>query len=91
MAGVIMIVVLAIVLLFILFVGWALHSRWAAERGWVYNKHNPRPRGGGTLGLLEAIYQPSIEHVIEERASQRARPSRDDSGDPPEAGRRHRS
>jgi len=54
----------------------------AGERDWVYNKHNPRPRGGGTLGLLEEIYQPSIQHVIEERSSEKARGSQDESGDP---------
>jgi hypothetical protein len=57
---------------------WFLSSRWAAERGWVYNRHNPRPRGGGTLGLLEEIYNPSIRHVIEERSSERARGNQDE-------------
>lgn len=68
--------------------GYALHrlSRLAGERDWIYNKHNPRPRGGGTLGLLEEIYQPSIQHVVEERSSQRARGSQDESGDKPEPG-----
>lgn len=70
-----------------LIVIWALNSHWAGERGWIYNKHNPRPRGLGTLGLLEEIYQPSIQHVIEERSSERARGSQDESGDKPEAGR----
>jgi len=62
-------------------------SRYAGKRGWVYNKWNPRPPGGGTLGLLESIYQPSIEHVIEERASEKHRGSQDESGEKPEAGR----
>ena len=74
---------------FILFVFWAMNSRWAGERGWVYNRHNPRPRGVGSLGLLESIYQPSIEHVIEERSSEKARGSQEESGDKPEAGRDH--
>ncbi len=69
-----------------LIIVWALSSRRAGERGWVYNKHNPRPRGIGTLGLLEEIYQPSIQHLIEERSSERARGSQDESGDKPEAG-----
>ena len=60
---------------------WAANSRTAGERGWVYNRYNPRPRGMGTLGTLEAIYQPSIEHVIEERASEKARGDQADSGD----------
>jgi hypothetical protein len=66
-------------------IGYALHrlSRMAGERDWVYNKHNPRPRGGGTLGLLEEIYQPSIQHLVEERSSQRARGSQNESGDKP--------
>jgi hypothetical protein len=37
--------------------------------------------------MLEAIYQPSIEHVIEERSSQHARGTQDESGEKPEAGR----
>ena len=60
---------------------WAANSRAAGERGWVYNRYNPRPRGTGTLGILEAIYQPSMEHVIEERASEKARGDQADSGD----------
>lgn len=60
---------------------WALNSRWLAGRGWIYNRHNPRPRGGGTLGLLEEIYQPSIRHVVEERSSEKARGSQDAKGE----------
>ena len=81
-------IALGVFTLFIGVVFWAQHSRWAGERGWVYNKHNPRPRGLGTLGILEEIYQPSIRHVIEERSSERARGSQDESGegDDPESG-----
>ena len=85
--GIIALVLIVIVFSFILFVFWAMNSRWAGERGWVYNRHNPRPRGIGSLGLLESIYQPSIEHVIEERSSEKARGSQEESGDKPEAGR----
>jgi len=60
---------------------WAANSRTAGERGWVYNRYNPRPPGIGTLGTLEAIYQPSMEHVIEERSSEKARGDQADSGD----------
>jgi len=76
------------ILVVLVVVGYALHrlSRLAGERDWIYNKHNPRPRGGGTLGLLEEIYQPSIQHVVEERSSQRARGSQNESGDKPEPG-----
>lgn len=84
MAGYIMLGIAVAVPLIIV---WALNSRWAGERGWVHIKHNPRPCGLGTLGLLEEIYQPSIRHVVDERSSQRARGSQDESGDKPEAGR----
>jgi hypothetical protein len=86
MPGFIAITLVVAAVLFIAFVFWAMNSRWAGERGWVYNRYNPRTRGMGTLGLLESIYQPSIEHVIEERSSAAARRSQDNSGDPPEPG-----
>ena len=56
-------------------------TRWAGEKGWVYNKYNPRPPGSGSLGILESIYQPSIEYVIEERTSEHTRAIQDESGD----------
>jgi hypothetical protein len=81
---VIAIVALAVFALWIGLTAWALNSRWLAERGWVYNKHNPRPAGTGTLGLLEEIYQPSIRHVIEERSDAEARGAgRDERGERP--------
>ncbi len=83
MAGLIMISVFVVI---VVAFTWAMNSRKAAERGWVYNRYNPRPRRAGTLGLLEAIYQPSIEHVVEERSSERARGSQDESGEKPEPG-----
>lgn len=85
MAGLITVGAIVLVFSFIFFVFWAANSRMAGERDWVYNRHNPRRRGGGTLGL-EAMFQPSIEHVIEERSSESARGSQDESGDKPEAG-----
>lgn len=59
---------------------------WAGERGCIYKKHNRRPRLGGTLGLLRQIYQPSIEHVIDEQSSEGIRGEQVESGDKPEAG-----
>ena len=53
---------------------------WAERRGWVYYRTKPRFRGSD-LGLLTEIYQPSVEHVIEERASERTRGSQDESGE----------
>ena len=80
MAGYVMIGIFVTVMAVL---AWALNSRTAGERGGVYNRFNPRPRGSGTLGMLEEVYQPAIRHVIEERSSQRARGSQDESGDPP--------
>ena len=60
------------------------NSRWAARQGWVYNKHNPRPSGSGIPpGTFDQIFQPSIEHIIEEQASERVRGDQDESGDKP--------
>ena len=80
--GLIVLGVLATVLGLVL----VANSRWAAGRGWAYNKHNPRPSGSGIPTTLDEIYQPSIEHVAEERASEAARADQDESGDKPNAG-----
>lgn len=77
-----MIAVIVIAVAVVLVGIWAANSRTAGERDWVFNRYNPRPRGGGTLGLLESIYQPSMEHVIEERSSERARGDQARSGNP---------
>lgn len=61
-------------------------ARAAGKRGWVYNKHNPRPRGSGIPGFLDQIYQPSIAHVIDEQSAERIRADQDESGDEPDAG-----
>lgn len=58
------------------------NTRWAGKRGWVYNKHNPRPPGAGyTAGTFEEVFQPGIEHVVDERESERIRADQDESGD----------
>ncbi|HDK46025.1 MAG TPA: hypothetical protein ENG94_07075 [Actinobacteria bacterium] len=56
-----------------LLAGYALRRamRWAGERGWVYNTYNPRPPGAGTSGQVAQIFQPAIEHVVDEQKSQR--------------------
>ncbi|MEX1207488.1 MAG: hypothetical protein WEE36_02630 [Acidimicrobiia bacterium] len=86
MSGFFVVGAIVLVFGFIGFVVWASNSRIAGERGWVYNKHNPRPRGIGTLGLLETIYQPSMEHVIEERSSEKARGNQTKTGGKPRPG-----
>ncbi len=71
------------VLTIILVLGFVVNSRWAAKKGWVFNKHNPRPSGSGIPMLLDQIYQPSIEHVTEEQTSEAIRADQDESGDKP--------
>jgi hypothetical protein len=63
---------------------YGLHrtALWAEERGWIYYK--TKGRGGGGLSLIGQIYQPSIEHTVEEQQTQRIKADQDDSGDDPE-------
>lgn len=61
-------------------------ARWAGGRGWVYNKHNPRPPGGSTFRPFDEVFQPSIRHVIEEQSSEQLRAEDDESGAEPVAG-----
>ena len=90
MGGYLAVTAIVLVFGFIAFAFWAANSRWLAERGWVYNKHNRHLRRNvGSLGLLETIYQPSMEHVIEEESSSAARGDQDDSGDRPRPGGDH--
>jgi len=58
-------------------------SRWAGNKGWVFNKHNPRPSGHGIPMMLDEIYNPSVSHVIEEEASESVRADQKESGDTP--------
>jgi len=52
---------------------------YAERRGWIYY----RTKGsGGTpwLGSLEGIYQPSMQHVVDEIVSEEIRADQDESG-----------
>lgn len=51
---------------------------WAEARGWIYYKQKRRPGGTG-LSLIGQIYQPSIEHVVEQEQSDRIKADQDDS------------
>ena len=70
----------------LLALGYGLHrlALWADGRGYIYYKTKPKFKGS-SLGLIEGIYNPSVEHVVEERAGERARGSQDESGDKPDA------
>ncbi len=80
--GFVVLGVLAVVFGFV----FVANSRWAAERGWVFNKHNPRPKGSGIPAMLDEIYQPSIEHATQEQTAEKIRADRGESGDKPNAG-----
>lgn len=58
---------------------------WMARHGWVYYRSDDRPRPS-SLGLIEEIYQPSIEHVIDEEARERTIADQEASGAPDEPG-----
>ncbi len=53
---------------------------WAESHGWIYYKQKRRPGGLG-LSLIGQIYQPSIEHVVEQEQSDKIKADQDDSGD----------
>ncbi len=59
---------------------WAGHRTLDPRVERPHQEGKPRFRGS-SLGLLEEIYNPGMEYVMEERASERARGSQDDSGD----------
>lgn len=60
---------------------YALHrlALWAEHRGWIYYRAEDRPRGAG-LNFLATIYQPEMEHVIDETMSYRARGDQAETG-----------
>ena len=70
-------------LAFVLFSVAIMGSRWAGKKGWVYNKHNPRPTRSGMPMMLDEIFQPSVSHVIEEQSSEAIRADQRESGDKP--------
>lgn len=74
-----------ITVLALLALGYGLHrlALWADGRGYVYYKTKPKFRGS-SLGLLESVYNPAMEHVVEERGGERARGSQDESGGKPD-------
>lgn len=70
------------VIVALLIAGYGLHrlALAAERRGWIYYK-NRRAPGGLGLSLIGQIYQPSIEHVVDEQQSKRIAGEQDDSGD----------
>ena len=74
-------VVVGILVAAVLF-GLFASSRWAGERGWFYNKHNPRPSGSGIpAAAFGQIFKPDLEHAVEEMQSEQIRADQDEAGD----------
>lgn len=63
---------------------YGLHrlALWAEQRGWIYYRQKDRP-GPLPMGILEEIYQPSIEHTIVELSDESIRAEQDETGADP--------
>lgn len=70
--------------LLVVVAGYGLHrvALAAERRGWIYYRTKP-PAGAGSLAAMRsmAVFDPTIEHVIEEVVSERV--VNDESGAPP--------
>ncbi len=63
--------------------GYGLHraALWAEGRGWIYYRRDrPRPL---PMGILEELYQPSIEHTVVELSDEAIRAEHEESGADP--------
>lgn len=58
---------------------------WMDRRGWIWYRTKDRPRPG-SLGLLEEIYQPSVEHVIEQAVTEETEADQAALGEPDDGG-----
>ncbi|MGC2240688.1 MAG: hypothetical protein WA726_07600 [Acidimicrobiia bacterium] len=58
--------------------GLHLLALWAQTRGWIF--YTKRPPRVYTPGLFEEIFDPSIEHRVEEQASEAIRAAEEYSG-----------
>jgi hypothetical protein len=56
---------------------------WAERRGWLFYRHE-KGKGSVNLGFLDQIYQPAMEHVIEEETTERTVADQAESGDEPD-------
>jgi hypothetical protein len=54
---------------------------WMERRGWIWYRTKDRPRPS-SLGLIEEIYQPSVEHVIEQQVSEDTEADQAGQGEP---------
>lgn len=66
---------------------YGLHrvATWAEGRGWIYYRSEDR-KGPLPMGMLEEIYQPSVEHLVVEVSDDAIRADQDESGADPHEG-----
>lgn len=58
---------------------------WMEEQGWVYYWHKRGTGNAGNVLLpIQAIYQPEVNYVLEERVRLEAEAEEDESGEPPD-------
>lgn len=63
---------------------YGLHqlATWAERRDWIYYRSDDR-KGPLPMGMLEEIYQPSVEHTVVELSDEAIRADQDESGADP--------
>jgi len=61
-------------------------ATWAERHGWIYYRSDDR-KGPLPMGMLEEIYQPSVEHTVIELSDEAIRADQDESGADPGPGR----
>ncbi len=62
--------VVSLVILGVVAALYGLHrlALWAESRGWIYYRTKPeRGRGFGEINRILMLYDPSVEHIVEER------------------------
>ncbi len=73
--------VAVVVVVFIAAIATHLLLRWMGRKGWIFYGGDERPRPM-SLGLLEEIYQPSVEHVIAQQVTEDTERDAAESGEP---------
>ena len=63
---------------------YGLHraASWAEGRGWIYYRSEDR-KGPVPMGILQEIYQPSVEHLVVEISDEAIRADQDEAGADP--------
>lgn len=56
---------------------------YAGARGWIYYRNNPTPSDAGGIGVMSVaqIFEPELEHVLDEIHSEKVRADQDAEGE----------